>query len=114
MKIRQYEVWIADLNPQTGTEAGKVSPVLVVQTNLLNQVHPSTIVFPITTKVKPDTDVLRVHLKKGDANLLKDCDVMIDQIRAIDNKRLTKKIGDLPQEHNYKIRGNIKTILDLD
>jgi mRNA interferase MazF len=49
MNIRQYEVWLADLNPRVGTEAGKTRPVLVVQTNLLNTVsHPSTIICPIT------------------------------------------------------------------
>lgn len=25
--IYQYEIWIADLNPQTGTETGKIRPV---------------------------------------------------------------------------------------
>ena len=38
MKINQYEIWIADLNPQIGTEAGKSRPVLIVQTNLLNKI----------------------------------------------------------------------------
>src|SRR5665811_20934 len=98
MSIKQYEIWIADLNPQLGTEAGKTRPVLIVQTNLLNQIlHPSTIICPITTNVKKDSDILRVHLKKGEANLHQNCDVMIDQIRAIDNNRLIKKVGDLPK-----------------
>ncbi|MFO7890978.1 MAG: type II toxin-antitoxin system PemK/MazF family toxin [bacterium] len=43
MNVRQYEIWIADLSPQIGTETGKTRPVLVVQTNLLNKIeHPST------------------------------------------------------------------------
>ena len=89
MSIKQFEVWIADLNPQIGTESGKTRPVLIVQTNLLNKIpHPSTIVCPLTTNVKKDSDILRVHLKIGMVNLHQDCDIMIDQIRAIDNKRL--------------------------
>ena len=36
MKIKQFEVWIADLNPRMGTESGKIRPVLIVQTDLLN------------------------------------------------------------------------------
>jgi mRNA interferase MazF len=114
MKIKQFEVWIADLNPRIGTETGKVRPVLIVQTNLLNQVHPSTIICPLTTKVNPESEILRVHLKRGNANLLEDCDVMIDQIRAIDNKRLIKKVGDLPVEYKTKIKENINILLDLD
>lgn len=115
MQINQYEIWIADLNPQIGTEPGKMRPVLVVQTNLLNQIpHPSTIVCPITTNVQNDADILRVHLKKGMANLNENCDVMIDQIRAIDNKRLIKKAGILPANLIEKVKENISIIFDLD
>ena len=44
MKIKQFEIWTADLNPQIGTEPGKIRPVLIVQTDLLNSLHPSTII----------------------------------------------------------------------
>ena len=115
MQINQYEIWIADLNPQIGTEAGKLRPVVIVQTNLLNKIeHPSTIVCPITTNVQDDADILRVHLKKGMANLNEDCDIMIDQIRAIDNKRLIKKVGKLPLDLVKKIKENIAIIIDLE
>ncbi|MDT8418696.1 MAG: type II toxin-antitoxin system PemK/MazF family toxin [Lutibacter sp.] len=115
MSIKQYEIWIADLNLQIGTEPGKTRPVLIVQTNLLNQVpHPSTIVCPITTNVKKDSEILRVHVKKGEANLHQSCDVMIDQIRAIDNKRLVKKVGNLPQNLIEKVKENLMIIIDLE
>ena len=115
MSIKQYEIWIADLNPQIGTEPGKTRPVLIVQTNLLNQIpHPSTIICPITTNIKKDSDILRVHLKKGEANLHQDCDVMIDQIRAIDNNRLIKKVGDLPQKLIETLNENLMIIIDLE
>lgn len=115
MSIKQYEIWIADLNPQIGTEPGKTRPVLVIQTNLLNQIpHPSTIICPITTNVKLDSDILRIHLQKGDANLLQDCDVMIDQIRAIDNNRLIKKVGDLPKKLIETLKENLMIIIDLE
>jgi len=115
MKIKQFEIWIADLNPQIGTETGKTRPVLVVQTNLLNKIpHPSTIICPLTTNVKKDVELLRVHLKKGDANMLEDCDIMIDQLRAIDNKRLIKKIGDLPSNLIETVKENIRSVLDIE
>lgn len=115
MQINQFEIWIADLNPQIGTEAGKTRPVIVVQTNLLNKFsHPSTIICPITTNVQKKTEILRVHLKKGMANLNEECDIMIDQIRAIDNKRLLRKIGDLPNELIQIMKENLSIVLDLD
>ena len=115
MLINQFEIWIADLNPQIGTETGKTRPVLIVQTNLLNNIpHPSTIICPITTNIAYDSNILRVHIKKGVANLLENCDIMIDQIRAIDNKRLLKKVGKLPNDLSTKVKENIAIILDLD
>lgn len=115
MQTKQFEIWIADLNPQLGTEPGKTRPVLVVQTNLLNKIpHPSTIICPITTNVKKESEILRVHLKKGVANMHENCDIMIDQLRAIDNNRLMKKIGDLPVNLAELVRENIKLILELD
>lgn len=115
MPIKQFEIWIADLNPKIGTEPGKTRPVLVVQTNLLNKIpHQSTVVCPIITNVKKDSKILRVHLKKGTANLNRACDIMIDQVRAIDNKRLVKKLGSLSNDLAERIKENLRIILDLE
>jgi mRNA interferase MazF len=115
MLIKQFEIWVADLNPQIGTEPGKTRPVLVIQSNLLNKIpHPSTIVCPLTTKIEKEAEILRVHLKKGMANLHENCDIMIDQVRAIDNKRLVKKVGELPKELFSQIKENLSIVLDLE
>ena len=114
MKIKQFEIWIANLNPRMGTEAGKSRPVIVVQTDLLNKEHPSTVICPITTNVKPDSEILRVHLQKSKFGLKEDCDIMIDQLRAIDNKRLLKKVGEVDSDTADKVRENLKIVLDLD
>lgn len=114
MRANQFEIWIADLNPQIGKEPGKTRPVIVVQTNLLNSVsHPSTIICPLTTNVILESEILRVHLEGGMANFLEDCDILIDQLRAIDNARLIRKVGILPQNLITKVRQNILIILDL-
>ncbi|MCE2790158.1 MAG: type II toxin-antitoxin system PemK/MazF family toxin [Saprospiraceae bacterium] len=113
--MKQFEIWLADLNPKMGTEPGKTRPVLIIQTNLLNKIpHPSTIICPITSRIEKDSDILRVHLKKGTANLYESCDIMVDQIRAIDNKRLIKKLGDIPQNHKELVKENIRIVLDLE
>jgi mRNA interferase MazF len=115
MLSKRFEIWLADLNPQIGTEPGQARPVVVVQTNLLNKIpHPSTIVCPLTTNVQKESEILRVHIKKNTANLNENCDIMIDQVRAIDNKRLIKKIGELPESLAAKVMENLKIILDLN
>ena len=114
MKIKQFDIWISDLEPARGTEPGKVRPVLILQTDLLNNEHPSTIICPITTNIEKESTILRVHIKKGTAGLKFDSDVMIDQMRAIDNKRLINKSGILPKELRSIVKANIRIILDLD
>lgn len=114
MKAKQYEIWIADLNPTRGTEPGKVRPVIIVQTDLLNKHHPSSIICPLTTYVQKDSEILRAHLKIGSCGLNEACDIMIDQTRAIDNKRLLKKLGVAPNEIISKIKENLKIIFDLE
>ena len=80
MKVKQFEIWIADLNLQAGTETGKTRPVLIIQTDLLNKaMHPSSIICPITTNIKSKAEILRVHIKKNAANLQDKSDIMIDQ-----------------------------------
>ncbi|HQB37401.1 MAG TPA: type II toxin-antitoxin system PemK/MazF family toxin [Bacteroidales bacterium] len=115
MQVKRFEIWVADLNPQIGTEPGKTRPVLIVQTNLLNKIpHPSTIICPLTTNIQKESEILRVHIKKGIASLNENCDIMIDQLRAIDNKRLLKKLGELPENLSNKVKENLMIILDLN
>ncbi|UFS70956.1 type II toxin-antitoxin system PemK/MazF family toxin [Geomonas sp. RF6] len=89
--MRRYkhgEIWLANLNPGRGTEPGKVRPVLILQNQaLLDAGHPSTIIIPLTTNLAEDAEPLRVRVPARDG-LDKDSDLLIDQIRAIDNKRL--------------------------
>jgi mRNA interferase MazF len=111
MKINQFDIWLADLNPSQGTEPGKTRPVVVIQTDLLNDTHPSTIICPITTNVQKDIELLRVHLKKNQLDKLSD--ILVDQIRAIDNKRFITKLGKLTNDQKVKLKNNIRIVLDI-
>ncbi len=114
MKAKQYEIWIADINPTIGAEPGKIRPVIIVQTDLLNKHHFSSVICPVTSNVKMESEILRIHLKKGSCGLNEECDIMIDQIRAIDNKRLIKRIGAAPTEVVEKLKENLKIVFDLE
>jgi len=49
--------------------------------------HPSTLIIPLTTNLVDDAEPLRLRIKAQD-KLKKNSDLLIDQIRSIDNKRL--------------------------
>jgi len=111
MEIKQFDIWLADLNPTRGTEPGKTRPVVIIQTDLLNNEHPSTIICPITSNVKDDVEILRIHLTKKQLNM--QSDILVDQIRAIDNKRLLRKLSRLTNDQKEKLKNNIRIVLDL-
>ncbi len=112
MEVKKWNVYLADLNPRFGTEPGKTRPVVVVQTNLLNNQHPSTIICPLTTHIHPQSDILRVHLRKGEAGLIEKSDVMVDQLRAIDNRRFIKRLGMIGRLNQKILAENIQIILN--
>lgn len=88
--LKRGEIWFADLNPPHGTEPGKTRPVLIVQAQaLLDAGHPSTYVIPLTTNLIEDAEPLRIRVHATD-RLPRDSDLLIDQLRAIDNRRLVE------------------------
>jgi mRNA interferase MazF len=87
--IKHGAIWLANLNPQKGTEPGKTRPVLILQDQaLLDAGHPSTIIIPLTTNLIEDAEPLRIKVKARE-KLTRDSDLLIDQVRAIDNRRIT-------------------------
>ena len=111
MEIKKGHIYIADLSPRMGTEPGKVRPVVVVQTDLLNETHPSTVICPMTTHVQRKAQFLRVHLATGEGGLKELSDILVDQIRAIDNRRLIRATGKISRRSLEKLMQNIRILL---
>jgi mRNA interferase MazF len=110
----QYgHLYLANLNPRFGTEPGKIRPVVVVQTDSLNRYHPSTIVCPLTTKVAGFENPLRVAIPKGVSGLSRPSDILVDQVKSIDNRRLRRKLAALPDPYLSELRKKLLLILDF-
>src|SRR5450759_904502 len=88
LRASRGEIWLADLDPPRGTEPGKTRPVLIVQAQALNDAgHPSTLVIPLTSVLKDDAEPLRIRVPAS-GKLKRESDLIVDQLRAIDNRRL--------------------------
>ena len=111
MRITQFDIWLADMRPAKGTEPGKIRPVVVVQSDNLNETHQSTIVCPITSNVNKNLKRLRVHIPEGQID--KPSDILVDQVRSIDNQRFIKSIGKLTPAQAKQLKENLKAVLDL-
>ena len=113
MRIQRGSLYLADLNPRRGSEPGKIRPVLVIQTDLLNEEgHPSTWVLPCTTRLSGE-NLLRVLLPRGAAGNREECEVMIDQSRAIDNGRFVRALRALPRTLLREVEEKLRRLGDL-
>ena len=94
MQLCRGDIYIANLNPaKKKNETGKIRPVLIYQNDELNKSdYPTTIVLPLSTHLIDDAQPLRYRITKRD-NLKEDSDIVLTQIRAIDNDRLIEKIA---------------------
>ena len=113
VRVRRGSLYLADLSPRRGSEPGKVRPVLVIQTDLLNEAgHPSTWVLPCTTRLSGES-LLRVSLPRGIAGNRQECEVMIDQSRAIDNGRFLRALRGLPRTLLREVEDKLRRLGDL-
>jgi mRNA interferase MazF len=113
VRARRGVLYLADLNPRAGTKPGKVRPVLVIQTDLLNDAgHPSTWVLPCTTRLAGE-NLLRVVLPRGIAGNRDECEVMVDESRAIDNRRLVRALKPLPRTILDEVAEKLRTLGEL-
>jgi mRNA interferase MazF len=88
MACKRGGIYLANFNPSKGTEPGKIRPCIVMQSDLLNEAgHPSTTVVPLTTQLIADAAPLRYRVTARDG-LQSDSDIMLDQTRTIDNRRI--------------------------
>jgi mRNA interferase MazF len=108
------EIWLADLNPRRGTEPGKTRPVLIVQSQALIEAgHPSTLIIPLTTTLTEDAEPLRVRVPAS-GRLRRGADLLIDQLRAIDNRRLIRgPLAHISAVLLGRIEQAIRDVLDL-
>jgi len=113
MEIRHGYLYLADLNPRFGSEPGKIRPVLVIQTDLLNeQNHPSVWILPCTTKCVGE-NLLRVFLPPHIAGNEVECEIMIDQSRSIDNRRFVKQLKPLPKIILKEVKAKLRSLGEL-
>ncbi len=113
MMVSKGEIWLVNLNPvKKNNEMGKIRPVVVYQNNELNYSdYPTTIIFPLSTYLVDDAEPIRFRIKKRE-KLQKDSDIVLTQIRAIDNERFIEKLGSLTQSELSKIKELFDEIID--
>lgn len=111
-EIKKGDVYYASLNPIVGSEQDGERPVVVVQNNLANKHSPTIIVVPITTVLKRMELPTHIPISKN-RFLKKDSMILVEQIRAIDKKRLKAYLGHLKPEQMKLVDNAIVNIFEL-
>lgn len=113
MKIKRGEIYLADLTNATGSEQGRIRPVVVIQNNRGNKYSPTTIVACLSSKVYTKHHLPTHYLLPEGLGLKYKSMVMCEQIRVIDKNRLIKRIGQVDKLNMKHIDKRIQISLDL-
>jgi len=89
--MHQFEVYLINLDPTVGHEIKKTRPCLIISPDEMNTYLSTVIVAPMTTKGMdyPSRISCEFQGKKGQ--------VVLDQIRTVDKKRLVRKLGKIDE-----------------
>ena len=111
--FRRGDIYLANLNPFTGSEQGGTRPVLVLQNNDGNYYCPTLIVAPITTKLKKLNMPTHCCFEKV-RGLDEPSMVSLEQIKTIDKSRVQRFIGKLTREQMMKVEDAIRESLGME
>ncbi len=102
MELKQYQIVLVNLDPTIGSEVKKTRPCVIFSPNEMNKHLQTIVIAPITSSSK--NYPTRVEIK---GNKTKGW-VMIDQIRTVDKRRISKIFGELSEKEIQKIKNVIK------
>jgi len=112
-RCQRGEVYFADLNPVIGHEQGGRRPVLIIQNDVGNRYSPTTIVAPLTTTFSVRVYPTEVRVRAGAGGVTRDSSILLNQIKAIDKRRLERCVGQLDTATMQQVDEAIKISLGL-
>ncbi len=112
---KQWHIYTVDLEPRVGTKPGKQRPCLCVQpTEFCENGLTSTVLIPLTTNIiAADVFPLRVKVSKGTCGLLKDSELLINQVLAWDISLIKDDLGKVPEGLQELVKKALTDFLDL-
>ena len=94
MTVKRYDIVMADLGKPVGSEQCGVRPVIIIQNDQGNLHSSTTIVMPLSTRIKNPNQPTHTLIRKTCTNgLAKDSMVLGEQMRVISTERISHKLG---------------------
>lgn len=100
--INQYDIVLVNLDPTIGSEIKKTRTCLVISPNEMNKFLNTIVIAPMTSTSKsyPSRIEVKTNSRKGW--------IVIDQIRTVDRKRITKILGKLTEKEILEVKNVMK------
>ena len=90
---RRGEVWLVALDPTVGSEIQKTRPAVVVQNDHSNRTASTTLVAPVTSRLRPQLYPTEAFIPAGEGGCRVDSVVLARQLRRVDHARLVRRLG---------------------
>ena len=105
VNLIQYDIYWVELNPTFGVEVNKTRPCIILSPKEMNDRLLTVIIAPITSTIKvlPFRPSIKIDNRNGQ--------IMLDQLRSIDKRRIKKHIGSVGVNTIELIKENIIEIL---
>ncbi len=104
LNVKKNEIWLVNLDPTVGSEIKKSRPCVVVSPDVMNKYLATVIVAPLTSTTRNYPS--RVDsIFQGTTG-----QIALDQLRAVDKIRLTKKMGLLDRQTTSDVQAVLATM----
>ena len=101
--VKRGDIYYADLSPVVGSEQGGMRPVLIVQNDTGNKHSPTVIAAAITSQIGKARLPTHIELEAKSFGLTKDSVVLLEQVRAVDERRLKERMGRVDEKLMNKV-----------
>jgi mRNA interferase MazF len=108
---RRGDVWLVSLDPTIGHEVRKTRPAVVVTSDIYNRHNWVVIVMPLTSHDTAEYDQVLIEPPEG--GVTSPSVTLPDQIRAVDRRRLVKRLGRVSKDTLHGIDRSLKIVLNL-
>lgn len=111
--MKRGDVYMAGLDPVTGSEQGGFRPVVIVQNDRGNLHAPTVIAVPITASTRKPALPTHAPIPAGEAGLWRDSIALCEQVRTLEKTRLARHVGTLSSERLREVERALQISLDM-
>lgn len=105
MELKQYYVYLVNLDPTIGHEIKKTRPCVIVSPDEMNRHLQTVLIAPMTTKSHKYPSRVALTFSGTPAW------IVLDQIRTVDRRRLIKELGTISSPQVRKVKAIFREML---